>query len=194
MLLTNSDVSQGLANGSQATFNKLVLKAGVRPRKVMVNGIPVNAVFASEVIHVVLNHSNARVQPQQFPLPPEEQSFTARIVKPSALQTKGMEREGIRMKAVQLPIIVNHATTGHKLQGCGVDDLFVHGWHYKTNWPYVMLSRVKTKMGLYARKKISADLTKYKTPRKLDKLISHFRKKAPTYWSNWQYRRKFGNV
>ena len=37
------------------------------------------------------------------------------------------------MKATQLPIIVNNATTGHKLQGSGVDTLFVHNWSYVTN-------------------------------------------------------------
>jgi len=71
----------------------------------------------------------------------------------------------LKMKAKQVlfpwPVVVNHATTGHKLQGSGVDNLFVHDWNYTVNWPYVMLSCVKTRMGLYLRKPISKDLTKY---------------------------------
>ena len=64
------------------------------------------------------------------------------------------------MKAMQLPMVVNNATTGHKLQGSGVDCLFVHNWSYVTNWVYVVLSRVKTRAGLFCRKPISTDLRK----------------------------------
>jgi hypothetical protein len=35
----------------------------------------------------------------------------------------------------------SHATTGHKLQGCGVRALFVTGWDYRQKtWVYVVLS------------------------------------------------------
>ena len=84
-------------------------------------------------------------KPQVFTLEPKQYTFKAKILKPVALQVKGDEREDIRMKAVQLPVIINNATTGHKLQGSGVDNVFVHTWSYATNWAYVMLSRVKTK-------------------------------------------------
>ena len=40
----------------------------------------------------------------------------------------------------------------HKLQGSGVNNLFVHNWSYVTNWVYIMLSRVKTQAGLFSRK------------------------------------------
>ena len=32
---------------------------------------------------------------------------------------------------------IDNVTTGHKLQGCGVENLFVHNWHYMTNWSYI---------------------------------------------------------
>jgi hypothetical protein len=64
----------------------------------------------------------------------------------------------------QLQVLVNNATTGHKLQRSGIDSLFVHNWSYVTNWPYVMLSRVKTRAGLFCRKKLSRDLSKYAVP------------------------------
>ena len=66
MLPDNSDVAEGKANGTQAKFEKAVLKPGISPRKVMVEGVPVNSVFASEVDHVVLHHINDRIQPQTF--------------------------------------------------------------------------------------------------------------------------------
>jgi len=37
------------------------------------------------------------------------------------------------MKATQLPVVVNNATTGHKLQGIGIVCLFVHNWSYVRN-------------------------------------------------------------
>ena len=64
MLPENADVADGKAKGPQATFEKVILKAGITPRKVLVDGVPVNSVFASEVLHVVLNHCNDRIHPQ----------------------------------------------------------------------------------------------------------------------------------
>jgi len=92
------------------------------------------------------------------------------------------------MKAVQLPVIINYATTGHKLQGSGVDNVFVHRWSYATNWAYVMLSCVKTKKGLFMRKPLSKDLRHYAVvPLALTRMLNRFRRSSPTYWSNEQY-------
>ena len=75
------------------------------------------------------------------------------------------------MKAVQVPVIINNATTGHKLQGSGVDSLFVHSWSYVTNWVYIMLSHVKMCLGLFARQKLSKNLSKYAVPEALQMMI-----------------------
>ena len=80
------------------------------------------------------------------------------------------------------------------MQGSGVDRLFVHNWSYVTNWVYVMLSRVKTRAGLFSRQKLSRDLSKYKVPKALTKMMQHFKKKAPTYWTDDEYEEKFGSV
>ena len=50
------------------------------------------------------------------------------------MQQTGKDTELFYMKATQFQIIVNNATTGHKLQGSGVENLFVHNWYYVTNW------------------------------------------------------------
>ena len=50
--------------------------------------------------------------------------------------------EMVKMKATQLPVISNQATTGHKLQGASINQLFVNNWNYTTNWPYVVLSQL----------------------------------------------------
>ena len=85
------------------------------------------------------------------------------------------------MKATQFQIIVNNATTGHKLQGSGVQNLFVHNWYYVTNWVYVILSRVKTISGLFLRKKLDNDLSKYLVPRNLTTMLSKLKDKTPLF-------------
>jgi len=146
-----------------------------------------------EVNHIILRHCNDRIEPQVFAVKPKNFSFVANILKPSVLRTKGDERETIRMMATQIRLIINNATPGHKLQGSGVDNVFVHTWSYKTNWVYVMLSRVKTKRGLFMRKPLSRDLSKYAVPKALLRMLERMRKHTPTYWSDEQYNELFGS-
>ena len=111
----------------------------------------------------------------------------AGMLKPHALQTKGKETETLFLKAKQVPLVVNNASTGHKLQGTSVDSLFVHNWSYVTNWVYVMLSRVRTHKGLYCRKPVSADLRKYEVPKALTRMLRKFADRAPRYWTEDEY-------
>jgi len=142
-----------------------VLKHGTNLGSVILsNGIKVNAVFASDVDYIVLKHVDKRIRSEIFSLQPKEFTFKAKFLKPKVLQTKGDEREFPIMKGKQIPLIINDATTGHKLQESGVNNLFVHSWSYVTNWAYVMLSRVETKKYLYMRKPLSRCLRKYAVP------------------------------
>jgi hypothetical protein len=113
----------------QVTLKKVVLKAGVTPQVVCIGkNIPVMAVHASKVAHIVVKHCiNDRVlQPLEFSLQPKKYKFKAKLPKPITLKEKEGDCESIKMKATQLPVLVNNATTGHKLQGSGIDSLFVH--------------------------------------------------------------------
>ena len=111
----------------------------------------------------------------------KEHSFECKLLLPSEMQKTGKDTESFHMKATQFQIIVNNATTGHKLQGSGVQNLFVHNWYYVTNWVYVILSRVKTKSGLFLRKKLDKDLSKYLVPRNLTSMLSKLKDKTPLY-------------
>jgi len=193
MLPENADVSDGKAKGTQATFEKAVLKPGIEPRKVMVDGVPVNSVLASEVQHVVLNHCNDRIQPQKFSVEPKEHKFRAQIPLPQTERQKRQTRESLTMKGTQVPLLINNATTGHKLQGSGVDNIFIHNWSYVQNWPYVMLSRVKTEKGLYMRYALKRDLSVYAMPKGLQRMLKAFQERAPSYWNDATYRKKFGS-
>ena len=144
-------------------------------------GVTVQTVFASDVASVNLLHENKRIFPRNFSVSPEKRSFKARLPLPISLRLSAKSTELIKMKAVQLPFVVNNATTGHKLQGSSVKKLFVHDWNYSTNWPYVVLSRIRTSKGLYLRRPVSRDLTKYKVPPKLKALMRRLRKKSPSY-------------
>ena len=114
-------------------------------------------------------------------------------MKPVALQTDDKPRQAVKMRANQIPVIINNATTGHKLQGSGVDSIFVHNWNYSTNWPYVVLSRVKTLDGLYLRKPLDRRLSKYAVPPALLRMLARLRQKAPTYWDEDDYEEMFGS-
>jgi len=95
------------------------------------------------------------------------------------------------MKANQVPLLINNATTGHKLQGSGVDSLFVHSWSTVTNWVYVMLSRVKTRAGLFCQKKLGTDLRQFDVPEGLRDMLRQFEALRPTYWTDEDYEELF---
>jgi hypothetical protein len=100
-------------NGTQVTLEKVVLKAGVTPQVVCIGkNIPVKGVCASEVVHIVVKHCNDRVQPREFSLPLKKYTFKGKLPKPITLQEKEGDCESIKMKATQLPVLVNNATTG----------------------------------------------------------------------------------
>ena len=70
-----------------------------------------------------------------------------------------------RCNMTQFPINSNDATTGHKLQGMSKDVVIITSWPkggtFK-NWEYGVLSRVRTRKGLYLFENI--DMTKLFKP------------------------------
>jgi PIF1-like helicase len=173
MLPTNINVAIGQANGTQATVEKVVLKQGEQTTIIEMDGIPVPSVLASQIDCVHLRHSNTRAQPQTFTITPKSHTFKLKFRK---------------MKATQLPMLLNNATTGHKLQGSSVDHLFVHKWSNVTNWNYVMLSRVRTMKGLYARKPLDCDLSKYALKPSYAAMVKKFQHKKPSQLTDRQYQ------
>jgi hypothetical protein len=63
-----------------------------------------------------------------------------------------------KSKITQFPILLDLATTGHKLQGMTKKHLIVSSFNYGTaNWIYVVLSRVTSIKGLYLLKPLKLD-------------------------------------
>jgi hypothetical protein len=188
MLTRNENVKGGKANGTQATVKKVVLKSGQTASTTLIgHSIPIPSVTASQIDHIVLEHCSDRIQPREFSLTPEDFTFKGTLPLTGIAQFGGSKKEKFDMKATQIPVIINNATTGHKLQGSSVDNLFVHTWNYVMNWPYVILSRVRTLDGLFLRQKLSKDLSKYQVPQSLKNMMRKFEQHTPTYWSDEQY-------
>ena len=93
--------------------------------------------------------------------------------------TKKYPRPKIYLAATQIPLISNNATTGHKLQGSTIENLYIPSWSYTTNWPYVAISRVTTLEGLFLGRPLDPSKT-YKVPEKLARMEEKFRRfKSP---------------
>ena len=81
----------------------------------------------------------------------------------------------------QLPVNCNNATTAHKLQGASKRNVIVHNWVYSHGWVYTVLSRVRTRQGLYLEKKLQYknDGEYFRLPRELLQFESRMKSKIP---------------
>ena len=153
MLTENTNVAAGIANGTEATVSKIVLKKDTTPFQIHLDdGNKVDAVYADQVLEIHLQHSNIyNIIDKNFVLKPRKFTFSARLTPPPSLHSRS-PRFTRKMTAVQLPVISNSVTTGHKLQGSSRDNILIDNFAYTSNWPYVVLSRVTTIKGLFLRK------------------------------------------
>jgi hypothetical protein len=184
MLIQNTDVREGEANGCSCVVKTIELKPNVEIQRRCVNGFWVNYVNADDVaiIKVVPESDSTKT----FILMPEKHSgVRVHFPKPASLATDDDKRMYITMKMNQFSMNINHATTGHKLQGKSLDQLFISSWSYQRNWPYVLLSRARTLNGLFLRHKLKPafgkDSKDYTVPRELIKMMNRFETtKRPT--------------
>ena len=188
MMTENKDVVNAMANGSTYTLNKIMLKSGCQPFLVSVDGISIKSVFASQVscLHVQHDITNQliKISPQKFT------NFKARIPHPDSIKDGVKQRTAVAMTANQIPLVVTKATTGHKLQGCTKKNLFINSFWYKKNWPYVALSRVTSRSGLFLRKKL--DVTKdYSVDSRLIEMQNHFKSACSLPSSNYDINHKW---
>ena len=127
-----------------------MLKVGKTPSKTVVDGIEIDSVFASHISHMVLKHSSGSQKNNTFKMVPKKYTFVANYPKPEILRASRDKTEKIKMSANQIPLVSNNATTCHKLQGSSEDSIYIgHFKHTLKNWCYVVLSRVRTRQGLF---------------------------------------------
>ena len=188
MLPDNICVSLGQANGTRAIFEKIVLKGGETSKTITYEGMPVQAVKAGQIDYVVVRHERGDIQPARFRVKPKINTFNAKVLLPEISRISEDQRESLRMQALQVPLLINNATTGHKLQGATVNRIFVHSWRYEKNWPYVVLSRVTTLEGLYLRTPLeSGKLEGFAMPNGLKHFTRRMEANRPDYFTPDQY-------
>jgi hypothetical protein len=181
MLTHNEDVSMNQANGTCATLEQVVLNANETPFLVTLDcGAKVQTVYSSQVQRLVLRHENKDVKEPLFSVKNDTHEVKAKWPLPSSLSTSNKRHEMIPMKLNQFPVVRNTATTGHKLQGKTVRNIFVYEWHYGTNWPYVVLSRVTKMTGVYLREKLKMH-PNFEVPIELTQLLARLSEHEPNY-------------
>ena len=90
------------------------------------SGVKIRGLFASQVDSILVEHEAEGMCPRQFKVKSEPHRFVARF---------GSYDDEIyaSAKGTQFPLISNSCTTGHKLQGCSVDAIYVNDWFYGVN-------------------------------------------------------------
>ena len=142
MLVFNNNVRHGEANRTTVTLISICLKPNIVPIQIIISKLPVKAIYASQVLSIVMKHNNPKIIQNMFPLESIEFCIPTRILKPKLLQMKEDECKMVKMKATQLAVISNQATTRHKLPGASINQLFVNNWNYTTNCPYIILVQI----------------------------------------------------
>ena len=93
---------------------------------------------------------------RRFKMNPHTKTVHVRV-KPHNFAKTRME---FKCRMHQLPVNLNDATTGHKLQGMSKDVVIITSWPKGglfNNWEYTVLSRVRTLEGLFIFEEISLD-------------------------------------
>ena len=149
MVNNNIDVKNGIASGTCCRFEKAILMHGAQVQKIQVFGRWVNSVSIEHVEELVLRY-DSMYAPQfvgTFKVRMRERKFFVEYPENGAKESK--RRIFVAMAIKHFPVLVNYATTVHKLQGKSVDNLVIAEWCKKPNWAYVVLSRVRTLAGIF---------------------------------------------
>ena len=72
MLVFNNNVRRGEANRTTVTLISICLKPNIIPIQILIGKLPVKAVYASQVVSIVLKHNNPKIIPNTFQLKPIE--------------------------------------------------------------------------------------------------------------------------
>ena len=171
MMTENLDVDKQQANGAIGILEKVFVKSEKCLFSIVINGKNVLAVMASNVAYIKLrleNKKSLQLEPKRMT------NIKVNFPQPDTFRTKKASKLTLTMQACQIPVVANHATTGHKLQGVTKRNLLVNSFSYNKNWPYVVLSRVKTRRGLFLRNPLNPSKD-YSVDLSLLKMITMFR-------------------
>jgi hypothetical protein len=153
MFVSNEDVPNGHANGTRVLLEGVVLKENVLPETLSIDGLQCLAVDATYIEHLICS----LVDNSEKIFLIQSKTFLCLVKAPIPKNLGGCTSASVNfsMSLTQFPVLVNNATTGHKLQGQTKRTLIISVWSKKKNWNYVALSRVQTRKGLYLVKPLS---------------------------------------
>ncbi len=155
MGISNSDVKHGIANGTTGYFKKVVFKEGKKPTPMKIYGYWIYCISISDVDHIVVQWTEDSKFQGHFKVHPQKGTFSVNF--PVVESGKKMKiRTQVQMDF--LAVLLNHATTGHKLQGKSMNELVIAEWSKKLNWAYVAISRVRMLAGLFLLSPIPPDI------------------------------------
>ena len=155
MVTKNIEVLDGIANGTTCLVRKVILKPEAELKQIKMYDCWVNAISIEDVEHIEVEWLDCDKFVGKFRLTSEKGTFR---VKYPICEFGVNQRVNTNIELQYLPVIVNHATTGHKLQGKTVASLVIAEWSKLKNWAYVVLSRVKTLDGLFMTHPIPEDI------------------------------------
>jgi len=176
MYTENHDVSNGIANGTLCYLLKVVLHVHVTENdfsSTNVDGYFVRTIDATKVDYLLCQIDGSN---RTFKVKADNAS--CKIDFPIQLIPGEKTRKIVRATVNRFPVLVNHATTGHKLQGQTKESLFISDWHYGSNWPYIVLSRVTTLKGLFLLKPLRDDVD-FSHDGRLIRMLTRMRTKIP---------------
>jgi hypothetical protein len=161
MINENGDVENGIANGTTCVFKKAKLKSGSQLHPIQMHGYWINSVSVEDVEYLELQWQDSSRFVGTFRIVPKRKKYYVSF--PLFLDGHKMHEHKLPIHLTQFPVVINHATTGHKLQGKSMDALVIAEWTETKNWPYVTISRVRTLDGLYFMKPIPKNIS-FKPP------------------------------
>ena len=131
------------------------MKPGTELQKIQMYGYWVRSISMEAVEYVEVEWQDCDKFVGTFRLTPRIHAFRVKYpISEFGLNT----RIQTSIELQYLPVIVNHAKTGHKLQGKTVKSLVIAEWSRVKNWAYVVISRVKTLSGLFLLKPVPEDI------------------------------------
>jgi PIF1-like helicase/Ulp1 protease family, C-terminal catalytic domain/Helitron helicase-like domain at N-terminus len=149
MFVSNDDVPNGHANGTRVLLEHILLQPDTSTDTIIVDGHECLSVHADSIASIVCS---SELNPSKlFHVHPKTFTCLIKAPLPSILSTSNSSSLTVNYTAsfTQLPVLLNNATTGHKLQGQTKSNLVIAVWSKKRNWNYVALSRVTTRKGLF---------------------------------------------
>jgi hypothetical protein len=176
MYTENDNVPNGIANGTLCYLLNVVLQANVTETDFEImnlDGYYVRSIDASKVDYLLCKFSGSD---QTFHV--SASHVACKVDMPINLIDGAKTRKTVDVTINRFPVLINHATTGHKLQGQTKTNLFISEWHYGANWPYVVLSRVKTLKGLFLRIPIRITHS-FSQDNRLVQMLTRMRQKTP---------------